>query len=36
MRLVAFENLGEGRLGVLDGDSVIDLAEAAPATSISL
>ncbi len=30
MRLEAFEHMGTARLGLLDGDSVIDLAEAAP------
>jgi len=30
MRLAAFEHMGTARLGLLDGDNVIDLAEAAP------
>jgi acylpyruvate hydrolase len=30
MRLVAFEQAGAARLGLVEGDSVIDLAEAAP------
>ncbi|HEX3500990.1 MAG TPA: fumarylacetoacetate hydrolase family protein [Stellaceae bacterium] len=30
MRLVAFEHAGAARLGLVEGDSVIDLAEAAP------
>jgi acylpyruvate hydrolase len=30
MRLAAFEHAGTARLGVVEGDSVIDLAEAAP------
>jgi 2-keto-4-pentenoate hydratase/2-oxohepta-3-ene-1,7-dioic acid hydratase in catechol pathway len=30
MRIVAFDHLGAPRLGVVDGESIIDLAEAAP------
>src|SRR6266852_496858 len=30
MRLAAFEHAGTARLGLVEGDSIIDLAEAAP------